>query len=632
MANMTQTNDIVAEIKHRLDVLDVVSERVILKKSGRNYWGLCPFHKEKTPSFSVNPEKGIYKCFGCGESGDAISFLMKTNNQTFWDVIVEQAQKFGLELPTAAPNKQNAELKTRLTLLNEKTASYYHDQLLTSTDAESALKYLEKRGITRQIIQEYKLGYAPKLADSLVKHLKTNYKATNDELEKAGLVVSKSDSNNVFDRFRNRIIIPINDENGVTVAFGARALEEGQNPKYLNSPDTLLYNKSHILFGLDKAKDTIKAEDAVIFMEGYFDVISAQASGLKNVVATSGTALTQGHLKLISRYTMSRKIFLSFDTDSAGIKAANRGAEIIKEAFVNLGEIKQFDDSYSMTPNSKYSCEIRIITPPSGKDPDEYIRENGLESFKEHLKNAPLLIDFQINNVLKKKDDISTPQEKAAIVKEITPILAEIQNDIIKNEYVKLVSMQLKVDEKALLKQVIAYARPKLELRVESTPIVKKSSNIHILAQKNLLSLYFIEEKIISFKSLNDLLKDVNFPDENLGLIKNEIDKISYEVNNVEELINRLLEKFADNEDLKAAVIDLIYSTDDKKGLSSTLMNELILENIKCINKHSLNQKSKELKQKYRSAGDDDPESLICQYEVLEQLKRKNTRMEIINE
>ena len=247
-------DEVKAEIKSRLDILDVVQSRVVLKKKGQNYWGCCPFHNEKTPSFCVNVQKGIFKCFGCGESGDAISFLMKINNQSFSEVIKDLAIQFGIELPTAYGNsKQYSEEKQQVKSILEKACEYYHNNLLTLAEAKPALNYLLDRGITEEIIKEYKLGYSKKEYTDIQKQYKADFTPTI--MEKAGLVI-KTEKGDFVDRFRHRIMIPIKDESDCVIAFGARAIDANQNPKYLNSPDTILYNKSRILYGINVAKNS----------------------------------------------------------------------------------------------------------------------------------------------------------------------------------------------------------------------------------------------------------------------------------------------------------------------------------------------------------------------------------------
>lgn len=621
MSEQTYT-EVIDEIKNRLDILDVVQSRVVLKKSGTNYWGCCPFHKEKTPSFSVNPQKGIFKCFGCGEGGDALSFLMKINSQSFNEVIKDLADSFGLELPKSySPTKGSKETKQKIKEALSETADFYVKNLLSLPEAKPSLKYLEKRGITEDIIKEYKIGYSQKSYDALQQHFGS--KIEKETLEAAGLIIKREQEKGYVDRFRNRIMIPIVDENDSIVAFGARATEEGQNPKYLNSPDTNIYNKSRILYGINKAKDAIKEEDSTIIMEGYFDVISAQAAGLKNCVASCGTSLTSDHIKLIAKYSQSRKIYLAFDTDSAGLKATERGATAIKEIFEGLGDIKQFDENYSSISQDKYSCEIRVVTPPKGKDPDEYIREEGIEAYKEHIKAAPMLIDFQLNQVLKEKTEKPSPTEKVKLVKKIIPILEEIRNDIVQNEYIKLVANQLGVDEVALSKEIIKI-KSGFSAPVEVTNlIVTKTSNISEKGQKNLLSLYLVSGSEFDFQTISNIIKNVEFDNEKLVILRNAIDKLICQVNNVEKLIGSLYTQFAEDNELKEIITDLIYLSDGFKNLSEKDFKAIINENIRTIEQFNSKQEENQLRLKYKQVNDDELESMQYQMQLREKIKSK---------
>lgn len=609
--------DVVSQIKDKLDIIDVVSKDVILKKTGGNYWGLCPFHKEKTPSFSVNPAKGIYKCFGCGEGGDALSYLVKTRGLPFKDLIKDLASEFGLELPNTFSGVKNKDVREQMIKACTKAAEYYQHSLFATADGAESLKYLTNRGIDEKIIRRYNLGYAAKEPNHLYVTLKDQF--TNEILEKAGLIL-KTQKGDYIDRFRNRIIIPIQDENGDIVAFGARAVEEGQNPKYLNSSDSLIYNKSRLLYGLYYAKEAIKQADSVIIMEGYFDVISAQAHGIENCVASCGTSLTPEHIKIISRYSKTRRIYLSFDTDSAGIKATNRGAEIIKEAFTGLGNIKQFDESYISTNNDKYACEIRVITPPEGKDPDEYIRNSGAEAYFKHLDHAPLLIDFQINEALKERNNAKTPNEKMKLVKEIIPILAEIQNKIIRSEYVKMVASTLNIDENAMQAEINQLENNFSAISGNINPIVTKSSNIVEKAQKNLLSLYLIYESHFSFSEVKKMLEQVEFNDERLIIVKTTIDKLICTVNNVKALVEELYTTFAENEEIKALITDLICISETFNKLSAKDFKAIVDENINKIENCRLEKEKKELRNLYKNVNDNDNEALKIQMQIRDKI------------
>lgn len=624
--------DVVAQIKDRLDIVDVVSKHVILKKSGGNYWGCCPFHNEKTPSFSVSPAKQIYKCFGCGEGGDVLSFLMKINNQSFAEVVKEQAEILGIELPNNFDkSKDNKDIKEQIYSCMKDAAEFYKKTLLENKTSE-AYQYLANRGITDENIETYRLGFAPNAYDALQKFLKVKH---NEEIqEKAGLIIKRENGNGFIDRFRNRITIPIFDEKGNIVAFGARAIEAGQNPKYLNSPETLVYNKSHVLYGLYHAKEAIKEKDSIVIMEGYFDVISAQVNGVKNAVGACGTALTDSHVKLISRYTQSRKIYLAFDTDKAGQMATKRGAEVIKEAFSGLGNIKQFDESFASTSENtdRYSCELRVVVPPEGKDPDEFIRENGAEAYAQVLKQAPLLVDFQIESVLKAYQKGMSPVEKSAIVKEVLPYLLEIGNNIVRDEYVKIVSSRLDITENSLQKELLnssgkglnnTYSQ-KPKPQTQLAPIVKKSLNISEKAQKNLLSMYLINESSYNIQTLNSILKEVEYTNDTLIIVKDTIDKLVGRVNNVKELIETLYTEFAEDYEVKDIITDLIYLSDSFKNLSDKDFKIAINENIETIKSFKEKELKSHLRSQYKQVNDDDIKAIEQQIQLKELLKNKN--------
>ena len=615
--------DVIDEIRSRLDILDVVQSRVVLKKKGNNYWGCCPFHNEKTPSFCVNVQKGIFKCFGCGEGGDAISFLMKINNQSFNDVIKDVAVQFGIELPSYSGNTKSAsDEKQKVKDLLKQVCEYYNKNLLEKTEAKKAVIYLEKRGINIDIINEYKLGYSEKSYNDIVNHFKSEY--TPDIMEKAGLII-KTEKGDYIDRFRHRIMIPIRDEKGDVIAFGARAIEDGQNPKYLNSPDTILYNKSRILYGINVAKDKMIEEDYVVIMEGYFDVISAQAAGLKNTVASCGTALTVDHIRLIAKYSKSRKIYLAFDTDEAGLKATQRSTEVIKEAFSGLGNLKIFDQTYSSLSDDKYTCEIRVIAPLGSKDPDEYIREFGIEAYKKYIKKAPLLLDFEINQILKDYNSNFSPTDKLKLVKKIMPLIEEIPNNIVQNEYIKIISDKIDVDEKALIREI---NKVKMSQNLVEKPIdriVTKSLNYCEKAQKNLLCLFLTGGSNTDVNYLKEVIKNVKFIDKNLIIIKEAIDKLSYRINNdVEKLIDALYTQFAEDNELKDIITDLIYIADSFKNLSERDFKAAVWDNINSIQQYNFNCEKHELMSKYKQLDDDDIESMQYQMQVRERIRNKH--------
>ena len=626
MANTIE--ELVTQIKDRLDIVEIVSQEVILKKSGGHYWGCCPFHKEKTPSFSVNPNLGFFKCFGCGVGGDAITFIMKTQNKDFIEVVRELAERFGLEMPKNFKNSESKGLKEEMIKACTKAAEFYNLRLLNDKepDTSKVLDYLTGRGITKDIIEKYTLGLAPKSYETFYRKFKDEF--SDEVLEKAGLII-KTREGDYIDRFRNRVIIPIQNEFGEYVAFGARAVEKDQQPKYLNSSDSLIYNKSKLLYGLYTAKDAIKREDSVILMEGYFDVISAQAHGIENAVASCGTSLTADHIKLLSRYTPSRRIFLSFDTDSAGQKATNRNAELIKEAFEGLGNIKQFDESYISTTNDKYACEIRVIAPPEGKDPDEFIRSVGAESYREYMAHAPLLLDFQINNIMKEKP--KTPLEKTKTVKEIIPLLKEIKNEIVQSEYVRMIANTLNIDENALMREVRKAQSFEAAKNTNIEKIVKKNIPISEKAQKNLLSVFLVTDNHFSFDEIKQMIGSIEFTDETLINVKTTIDKLTCTVNNVKELVEQLYTAFAEKPEVQSIITDLITTSETFQNLDDKDFTTAIRENINKINECQKQKEQEQIRNLYKSANDNDTEALKIQMQLRDKINNR-LKLEKMNE
>ena len=594
----------VEQIKNSLDIVDVISKYVVLKKSGHNYSGLCPFHNEKTPSFVVTPSRQIFKCFGCGEGGDVIAFLMKINNQDFKEVIAEQAAVLGIELPKGSKDSSSKYKQEKERLLNamDEATKFYHKKLLAN---ERALEYLEKRGVGEVAIGKFFLGLAPNSNFELKEHLREKG-YTNDEMYKAGLLYEKN--GDFLDRFKNRIIIPIMDVNSNTIAFGARAIMEGQNPKYLNSPDSSVYNKSNVLFGLNRAKDYIKQEDSVIIMEGYFDVISAHVAGVQNAVASCGTALTPQHIKLIARYSPSRKIYLAFDSDSAGQKATKAGAEVIKNIFSSLGDIKQYDSSYS--DNSDSVCEIRVVSQVGGKDPDEFIREFGAQEYKNHIKNAPLFLDYRLNKALEELKNDATPQQKSITVQQIADILSEIQNPVILSEYIKNISFKINLDEEILKTQIekskyknesfeeFEVATPKTQPKYPS----KDLNTRYNLMENNLIKLAFVantpEKKNFYIHAISTYKAH---SEANCAIIA-AIDKALGEINNIDELAKKVFCEFYNNKDMQKKLSDEIFASAQYENLDYENYIQAVNEIFERLNSISEKLRNYELKQKIKDS------------------------------
>lgn len=411
------------EIKARLDVIDVISGYVKLTKAGVNYRAVCPFHSENTPSFFVSPQKQIWNCFGCGEGGDIFRFVMKMEGVEFVDALRILAKKSGVELKA-----ENPELKTERAVLQEicAQASRYFQNNLSSENGKNAYDYLKSRGLSDETISEFKIGYAIPSWDGLYNFLSLKG-FEKDKIEKAGLALAslKSGTKRYFDRFRDRIMFPISDANGYIVGFTGRYLAPKENEgKYVNTPQTLLYDKSNILYGLDKNKMEIRKKNEALLVEGQMDLISAWQDGVKNVVATSGTALTQGQLKLLKRYTNNIKI--SFDMDSAGDNATKKGIELaLQEGF-----------------------EIKVVRIPDGKDPADFAMSHKGE-LAEKIKEALPIMEYYFSAAIE-KNDASSAEGKKKIAEEILPHIKKIKNKVEMYHWLDRLSSIVKVDIKYL--------------------------------------------------------------------------------------------------------------------------------------------------------------------------------------
>lgn len=406
------------EIRNRANIVDVISDYVTLKKAGKNYQALCPFHSENTPSFIVNEEKQLFYCFGCQKGGDAITFLQEINTISFHEAVTLLAGKYGISLPLS-PYKQGDDKTESLIAINEKVAAYYHRMLVERSEGEIGRQYLKKRGIDDRVWETFKLGYAPEQWEGLTRFLSLE-KIPLALAQPLGLIASKK-SGGFFDCFRGRIIFPIFNVNSNVIGFGGRAITGG-TPKYLNSSDSIIYKKSFSLFGLPLTRDAIRHEDRVFIVEGYFDLLSLYKSGVCSVVSPLGTALTSGHIQTLRRYTSN--YYIVFDADEAGSKAALRSLEL----FLDEG----------ISP--------RVVILPPGLDPDDVIRESGPEIFLNQLKQAPLLLEYYIDETIKKKD-ISRSAGKVDVLKTIMPVIRRIAQPIIQDEYILRLSEKLGVRE-----------------------------------------------------------------------------------------------------------------------------------------------------------------------------------------
>ena len=413
--------DTIEAVRDRVDIVDVVSQHVVLKKQGKDFVGLCPFHEDKSPSFSVSPTKQFYYCFSCGAGGNAFKFLMELNKRSFADVVLDLAQRYQVPVTTLEPAKRQ-ELQRQLTLREQLyeilavTVSFYEHALM-QIDGAPALAYLYERGLSDETIQRFQLGFAPGGWQTLYGYLVEQKHYPVNLVEQAGLIVPRQKGDGFYDRFRDRLMIPIRDGQGRVIGFGGRALGD-EKPKYLNSPDTDLFDKGKTLYGLDLAKGAIAKDDRAIVVEGYFDVIALHAAGLENAVAALGTALNAAQVRQLLRYTESKQILLNFDADAAGVKAAQRAIGEV-EAMAYRGDV-----------------QLRVLNIPDGKDPDEFLRSHAAADYRDLIAAAPLWIDWQIHNLISGKDLRQADQfqqTSQAVVK----LLSDIANADTRTHYVR---------------------------------------------------------------------------------------------------------------------------------------------------------------------------------------------------
>lgn len=412
--------DTIEQVRQATDIVDVVSEHVSLRKQGRNLVGCCPFHDEKTPSFSVSPEKQFYYCFGCGAGGNAIKFLMEIGQRSFGEVVLDLAQRNQVPIQTLAKDEEK-KLARKLSLRERlyeilAIACRYYEHALRQPEGKAALRYArQQRGLNNETIQTFQLGYAPGGWSTLHDVLVQEKGFAPELVQQAGLILPRKSGDGFYDRFRNRLMIPIHDAQSRVVGFGSRTLT-GEEPKYLNSPETELFNKGKLLFGLDKARQTIVKADRAVVVEGYFDVIALHAVGIQNVVASMGTALSLDQMRQLLRYTESKQVVLNFDADAAGGKAAERAiTEVEDQAY--RGEV-----------------QLRVLNLPNGKDADEYLQEFTAEDYLDLLDDAPLWLDWQIQRALKDRDLQQAEQFQAA-TEAIATILGKLPNATLRTHY-----------------------------------------------------------------------------------------------------------------------------------------------------------------------------------------------------
>jgi|NGEPerStandDraft_6_1074524.scaffolds.fasta_scaffold16140_2 DNA primase len=466
---MSQIDD----IKSRIDIVDLVGETVKLRRTGKNYSGLCPFHNEKTPSFIVSPDRQTWRCFGqCNEGGDIFRFVMKKEGWDFKEALQAMAERAGVKLEAYKAEKpQEKEAHERLRGLLEEAVTFYRHHLSTPA-GKFALDYIhDKRHLSDPIIEAFGLGYAPPGWDSALKHFSSKG-YTEKELLDVGLIVvheaegetGTTERRRTFDRFRNRLMIPIRDENGKMAGFGARILDPQDFPKFMNSPETPLFSKSRLLYGLERARKPIRAADQAVIVEGYLDVIAVHQAGYENVVSPMGTALTEEQLRLLKRFT--RRIVLALDPDAAGQKAVLSGLEAARQSLDHADELR-FDARGLLRHEARLQADLRVASMPDGLDPDEIVQRDP-EQWKSLIVNAQPIV-VHVMGALAAGRDLEDARVKSEIAGQVLPLIEDLPNPVERDTYRQRLARFLKVDERSLVGAQAA--GPKLRrprLRVEA--------------------------------------------------------------------------------------------------------------------------------------------------------------------
>lgn len=553
---MFYSEEIIDEVREKNDIVDVISPYVRLTKRGANYVGLCPFHNEKTPSFSVNTGRQSFHCFGCGVGGNSISFVMKYENLTFTEAIKQMADRVGINLPEEHDNPESgrrADLRTRLFEIYKEAAKFYYFQL-RGDYGEYPMSYLKGRGLTDKTINDFGLGYALKSSNALYNYLKS--KGYSDELMiKAELVVFK-EGKGIFDMFWNRVIFPIMDINSKVIAFGGRVMGEGE-PKYLNSKETDIFNKRRNLYGLNFAKHSRKSY--MLLCEGYMDVIALHQAGFTNSVASLGTALTEEQARLIARYV--KEVMITYDSDGAGVKAALRAIPILKSAGIRT----------------------KILKLAPFKDPDELIKNSGYEEFEERIKNAENSFNFELSNI-EKGFDLSEPEGKTEFLNKVAERLTDFEEELERENYIAAVAEKYFVSKETLTKLVnkIGGAREIREAYKDAGEKIKRNNKINTadegLLKTNRFLLSIIADKPELYLRIKDIVSAKDFV---TSLYKDVADRIFKQIEagkkpNIAEIISRY--ESAEDQALVAAIFEEKFETEIDEKERDKAFKEIVIK------------------------------------------------------
>lgn len=562
---MYYSDELIEEIRTRNDIVDVISGYVRLQKKGSSYFGLCPFHNEKSPSFSVSREKQMYYCFGCGAGGNVFTFLMEYENFSFIEAVKYLADRAGIALPEreySKEAKERADLKSSILEVNKQAAKYFYVQLKSERGAQ-AYTYLKNRDLSDSTITAFGLGYSNKYSDDLYKYLRKQ--GYSEELIRQAGLINTDERQGVYDKFWNRVIFPIMDVNSRVIGFGGRVMGDGK-PKYLNSPETPVFDKSRNLYGLNRARTSRKPY--FLLCEGYMDVISLHQAGFTNAVASLGTALTTGHASLIKRYV--KEVYLTYDSDEAGTKAALRALPILKDAGISA----------------------KIVRMEPYKDPDEFIKNLGKEEYEKRIQNARNGFLFSLE-ILENDYDMASPEGKTDFFREAARHLLEFEDELERNNYIEAVASTYRISKESLTKLVTktavnsGMARPVQRPRRAAGNEKPKENGI-LTSQKALLTWMIESEKVF------DCISSYISPDDFTGEIYRKVAELLYEQRkdgklNAARILNHFTEE---NEHREAASL---FHTRIKELKTKEEREQALRETILRVKAHRIDQKTLEL-------------------------------------
>ena len=542
------SDELLDEIKSKNDIVDIVSQYVVLKRAGRNYMGLCPFHKEKSGSFCVSPDKQIFHCFGCGVGGNVFHFISKIENLNFKESVEMLANRAGVELPVSGNFEDDklAKLKSRVYEVNKCAAEFYHENLYKPT-AKPGQEYVKKRHLDNKTLKAFKIGYSGRF-NELYTELKS--KGFTEEEILASCLVNKNPDGKFIDRFRNRLMFPIFDTNERVIAFGGRVLDDSK-PKYINSPEDIVYSKGRHLFAFNIARKY--NSKTIIMVEGYMDAVSLHQRGIHNAVASLGTALTEAQGRLLRR--SCEKVIIGYDADGAGQAATLRGLEILQ----NLG------------------CDIRILQIEGAKDPDEFVVKYGPERFQMYVDKAISLVEFKVK-MLKKSLDLDNVNDKIKFLNEVAKIVAKVENSMEREVYVDKISLEYKVSKDAIYAEInkLLYANSRTEQKLEKKVVPVKNVSIQQDEQP-------VDVKTKRLESLVIYLL-INYPDKSFERLKKLIDNNVIKIERNKAIINKLYEEHEKGNINIENILDLFEDEITVNYLSGIMSSDFEITDVdKCI-------------------------------------------------